>query len=80
MSRLVAVTGANGFIGQNVVRHFREAGWAVRAIVRPGRRDGVPTGVETIDTNFVATERGDFSPRLPSHEAVLVGERARRGA
>jgi len=56
MSRLVAVTGANGFIGQNVVRHFREAGWAVRAIVRPGRRDGVPTGVETIDTNFVATD------------------------
>ena len=56
MTGRVAVTGANGFIGQNVVRHVRDAGWTVRAIVRPGRRDGVPSGVETIDTDFVATD------------------------
>ena len=56
MSRLVAVTGANGFIGQNVVRHFRDAGWTVRAIVRPGHRDGVPSGVETIKTHFVVKD------------------------
>jgi dihydroflavonol-4-reductase len=52
----VAVTGANGFIGQNVVRHFRDAGWTVRAIVRPGSRDGVPSGVELIATDLVAAD------------------------
>jgi nucleoside-diphosphate-sugar epimerase len=52
----VAVTGANGFIGQNVVRHFRDAGWTVRAIVRPGSRDGVPKGVELIATDLVAAD------------------------
>jgi dihydroflavonol-4-reductase len=56
MSRHVAVTGANGFIGQHVVRHFRDAGWTVRAIVRPGRRAGVPNGVELIATQFVAAD------------------------
>lgn len=56
MSCVVAVTGANGFIGQHVVRHFRDAGWSVRAIVRPGRRYGVPDGVDSVDTPFVATD------------------------
>jgi nucleoside-diphosphate-sugar epimerase len=31
---LVAITGANGFIGQNLVRGFRERGWEVRSVVR----------------------------------------------
>src|SRR5262245_54319497 len=56
MSRLVAVTGANGFIGQNVVRHFRDAGWMVRAIVRPGRHDGVPGGVDIVDSRFTVND------------------------
>ena len=56
MSGRVAVTGANGFIGQTVVRHFRDAGWAVRAIVRPGRRRAVPDGVEAVAVRFTASE------------------------
>src|SRR5206468_11042892 len=56
MSGRVAVTGANGFIGQTVVRHFRDAGWAVRAIVRPGRRRAVPNGVEAVAIRFTASE------------------------
>src|SRR5882672_11717000 len=56
MSGRVAVTGANGFIGQNVVRHFRNAGWQVRAIVRPGRRCAVPAGVELLAVPLVAAD------------------------
>jgi dihydroflavonol-4-reductase len=56
MSGRVAVTGANGFIGQNVVRHLRDAGWKVRAIVRPGRRCVVPDGVELVAAPFVAAD------------------------
>ena len=31
---IVAITGANGFIGQHLVRRFGERGWEVRAVVR----------------------------------------------
>lgn len=42
--RTVVITGANGFIGRHLVRHFDEAGWSVRALVHrlPGsERPGV---------------------------------------
>jgi nucleoside-diphosphate-sugar epimerase len=56
MSPRVAVTGANGFIGQTVVRHFRDAGWDVRAIVRPGRQCALPDGVPLVPVRFTASE------------------------
>ncbi len=31
---LVAITGANGFIGRNLTRHFESEGWTVQSIVR----------------------------------------------
>ena len=52
----IAVTGANGFIGENVVRYLCGAGWKVQAIVRPGRRCTVPDGVELIAAPLVAAE------------------------
>jgi nucleoside-diphosphate-sugar epimerase len=52
----VAVTGANGFVGRTVVRYLRDAGWEVRAIVRPGRRVTTPDGVELVATPFVAAD------------------------
>jgi nucleoside-diphosphate-sugar epimerase len=56
MSTRVAVTGANGFIGQHVVRHFRAAGWEVRALVRPGRRVAAPEGVAVIEAPLLAPD------------------------
>lgn len=32
-ARVIVITGANGFIGRHLVRHFDEAGWTVRALV-----------------------------------------------
>src|SRR6185436_16594466 len=56
MSPRVAVTGANGFIGQTVVRHFRDAGWDVRAIIRSGRQCALPDGVALVPVRFTASE------------------------
>jgi NADH dehydrogenase len=46
MARLVAITGANGFIGTHVMRAARAAGWDVAGIVRSeaGRRAVVDAG------------------------------------
>jgi len=38
---VVIVTGANGFIGASLVRHFRALGWDVRALVRNPPREPV---------------------------------------
>ncbi len=40
MPRIIAVTGATGFIGRMLVRRLRAAGWSVRLLVRP---DSIPT-------------------------------------
>ena len=56
MSGRVAVTGANGFIGRNVVLYLRDAGWAVRALVRPDREYNVPEGVELVATQLVTAD------------------------
>jgi len=37
MTGIVALTGASGFLGRHLVRHFLASGWRVRALVR---RDG----------------------------------------
>lgn len=37
---IVAITGANGFIGQHLVRRFGERGWTVRQVVRADFESG----------------------------------------
>jgi nucleoside-diphosphate-sugar epimerase len=49
MSRLIAITGATGFIGRTICRVLHEAGFAVRVLVRsPGRIKTLAPGVEDI--------------------------------
>ena len=48
MNRVVALTGATGFIGWRVARRFQESGWRVRALVRPESPRPVPDGVERV--------------------------------
>lgn len=43
--RTVAITGANGFIGSNLVRHFSARGWNVLALCRDARAQALGPGV-----------------------------------
>lgn len=45
-SRSISITGATGFLGLRLIQAFREAGWQVRAIVRPGTTKALPNGVD----------------------------------
>jgi len=45
-SRSVSITGATGFVGWHLAEAFRDAGWRVRAVVRPGSSKPLPDGVE----------------------------------
>lgn len=43
-SRRALVTGATGFIGKHLVRHLRDAGWEVHAILRRMPEEPTPAG------------------------------------
>jgi nucleoside-diphosphate-sugar epimerase len=43
----VSITGATGFLGWHIAEAFRDRGWAVRAIVRPGSTKPLPGHVES---------------------------------
>ena len=49
MEREVLVVGANGRMGRWAVRGFAEAGWRVRAFVRPGSAERVEAGVQVVE-------------------------------
>jgi nucleoside-diphosphate-sugar epimerase len=46
------VTGATGFIGWNIAERLRDAGWTVKAVVRPSSPRAVPAGVERLAVRF----------------------------
>jgi nucleoside-diphosphate-sugar epimerase len=73
-SRSVSITGATGFLGWHLSEAFRDAGWHVRAIVRPGNRKPVPASVEIVeaalDRRALPRAFGDSS--LIVHSAALV--------
>lgn len=41
----VSITGATGFLGRRLAECFRDTGWSVRAVVRPGSATALPAGV-----------------------------------
>ena len=45
----ILVLGAAGRLGFEAAQAFRNAGWTVRGLVRPGRSGGVPRGVAVIE-------------------------------
>jgi nucleoside-diphosphate-sugar epimerase len=78
VSRIVAVTGATGFIGWHVARRFLESGWRVRALVRPESDRAVPAGVERIVAPLlereIVTACGNAEALV--HMAAVVGIRS----
>lgn len=57
----VLVTGANGFLGQAIVRRLLAEGWSVRAMLRPGR---------TLETANVEIVEGDLCDEASIGAAV----------
>ena len=78
MSRIVALTGATGFIGWHVARRFLDSGWQVRAIVRPESRRPVPDGVERIVASLREAEvvSACAGALILVHMAGAVGHRS----
>jgi nucleoside-diphosphate-sugar epimerase len=73
-SRSVSITGATGFLGWHLSEAFRDAGWGVRAIVRPGNRKPVPPGVEIVQALLDprALSSAFSGSSLVVHAAALV--------
>jgi nucleoside-diphosphate-sugar epimerase len=47
--RSVSITGATGFIGWSLAERFRDLGWDVRGLVRPGSTRPLPPGIARIE-------------------------------
>ncbi len=54
-SRSVSLTGATGFVGWHVAEAFRDAGWQVHAIVRPGSTKLLPMGIGAVQAPLTAS-------------------------
>ena len=84
---IAAVTGANGFIGQHLVRRFSGAGWEARAVVRRDfdiesgelarRFDGADVVVHAAGATRTPTEAGlrDSNVRLTAR-VIEAAQRA----
>ena len=73
-SRSVSITGATGFLGWHLSAAFRDAGWRVRAIVRPGNTKRVPEGVDLVESALApaALTAALADSSLLVHSAALV--------
>lgn len=83
---LVAITGANGFIGRTLVRRFETDGWTVRPIVRrdfeSGNLDRLVAGADAV-VHAAGATRAPTRSRLVESNVELtqrVIDAARRGA
>ena len=76
----VSITGATGFVGSHLAEAFRDAGWAVRGIVRPGSTNILPGSVERVESSLDrdALSRAVDGSSVLVHGAALV--RARRAS
>lgn len=73
-SRSVSITGATGFVGWHLCEAFRDAGWQVRAVVRPGNTKKLPAQVEAVEAPIAADRLASaFEPSgLVVHSAAVI--------
>jgi nucleoside-diphosphate-sugar epimerase len=66
---IAAITGANGFIGQHLVRRFSEAGWQARAVVRA---DYEPDRLARLFTDADVVVHAAGATRAPTHQQLYA--------
>jgi len=66
--KTAVVTGANGFIGQNLLRRFAAEGWDTRPVVR---RDFQTDGLEQLFDNATVVVHAAGATRAPTRAALL---------
>jgi nucleoside-diphosphate-sugar epimerase len=73
-SRSVSITGATGFLGWHLCEAFRDAGWPVRGIVRPGNRKPVPANIAVVESALDASSlmRAVAGSSVLVHSAALL--------
>jgi nucleoside-diphosphate-sugar epimerase len=73
-SRSVSITGATGFLGWHLCEAFRDAGWSVRAVVRPGNRKPLPENIASVASPLDAPALAEAvaGSSLLVHSAALV--------
>ncbi len=74
--RSVSITGATGFVGWHLVEGFRDAGWDVRAIVRPGSAKALPEGVTRVEA---ALDVEELARALEGSEVLVHAAAVTRG-
>ena len=80
MSRTIAVTGATGFIGRNLVRRLGATGWQIRALFRPSSPSSPPvdSAVQWIEGDLADPD--SLRPLVSGVDAVVHCAGAVRGA
>jgi len=66
---IVAITGADGFIGRNLVRRFQTRGWTVRPVVR---RDFETGNIDDLVARADAIVHAAGATRSPSHAGLVA--------
>ena len=80
MTRVVAVTGATGFIGRTICRVLHDDGWSVRALVRtPAKADSIADFISTHVTGSLE-DVGALRRLVQNTDAVVHCAGAVRGA
>lgn len=61
MSKLYLVTGGTGHVGTVLINELLAKNVSIRALVRPGRREGIPAGVDVYEGDITNLDSmGDF--------------------
>jgi nucleoside-diphosphate-sugar epimerase len=71
-SRSVSITGATGFLGWHFAEALRNAGWQVRAIVRPGNRKPLPSGVDSVEASLAGSSSAAALAHAIESSSVVI--------